>query len=281
MGTTLDMVIPGMDESRMPMLMRSLRDELRWLESLFSNYDKDSVVSRFNRSEPGSSFTVGEPLYTTVTELLDLMTRTQGLFDFTLGAWTSQPDKKGFSAEKLHTFCQLPFQERISMENGSLKRLRSETIIDSGGFGKGIALRSVEKILRDAGISSAFISFGRSSVLAIGSHPQGDTWKVGIQHPEDEQITIGTVDLVDGSLSVSGNSLNNQRKFGTGGHVLNPVSSGFIQRLDQVVAVSSDPLLAEVMSTARFAAMDRPEEEIITAMEGVEFFVFKSERNGI
>jgi thiamine biosynthesis lipoprotein len=275
MGTTMDLVIPHFDEEAIPMLMRDLREEMGLLESMLSNYLDDSEISCFNRLDPGREFHPGEVLANLLEELFQFTDLTKGLFDFTLGAWTSLPDRKDLGRDELTRFCRTPVKERISLENGILTRCSSETIIDSGGFGKGLALRSIERIIRNTGIQSAFISFGRSSVLAIGSHPQGDSWKVGIQHPGDLKQTIGVIELKDSTLSISGNSMNNRNKFGDGGHVMDPHTGRFNRSMDQVAVVSKDPLGAEVLSTAYFASLDQPEEEEISKIPGYEFYRYR------
>jgi len=279
MGTTIDVVIPHFDEKRVPVLMRNLREEMGLLESMLSNYMDDSVISRFNRLDPGREFHPGETLAALLEELIQFTDLTKGFFDFTLGAWTSLPDRKDLGQDELNKFCRTPIKERISLDNGILKRRSAKTIIDSGGFGKGFATQSIKRIIRDADIQSAFISFGRSSVLAIGSHPQGDSWKVGIQHPVDQKKTIGVIELKDSALSISGNSMNNRSKHGKGGHVMDPRTGRFITSMDQIAVLSEDPLGAEVLSTAYLASLDQPEEEEISEIPGFGFYKYRIENN--
>jgi thiamine biosynthesis lipoprotein len=275
MGTTMDVVIPHFDEKRVPVLMHQLRDEMGLLESILSNYMDDSEISRFNRLDPGREFHPGELLAALCKELIQFSDLTKGFFDFTLGAWTSIPGRNDLGRDELIRFCRTPINERISLDDGILKRHSAKTRIDSGGFGKGFAMRSIKRIISDAGIQSAFISFGRSSVLAIGSHPHGDSWKVGIQHPVDQKKTIGVIELKESALSISGNSVNNRNKYGDGGHVMDPHTGRFIRSMDQVAVVSEDPLGAEVLSTAYFASLDQPDEEDIAEIPGYGFYRYR------
>ena len=78
--------------------------------------------------------------------------------------------------------------------------------MDPGGIGKGYAVDRVAAVLREAGITSGFISAATSTVYGIGvppSDPRG--WEVRIVHPKDRNQTVALVHLKDESLSTSGN----------------------------------------------------------------------------
>lgn len=275
MGTTMDVVIPGMTEETGPRFMRDLRNELALLEGMLSNYDGDSEISRFNRTPVTEAFTPSEPLLEIISFVLRYSELTGGLFDFMLGKWTSPPDRDKDSSISLQQFLEIPPEQRLEVKDGILRRLHPDTCLDAGGFGKGVALRSAEKLIRNAGITSAFISFGRSSVLAVGSHPQGNAWKVGIQDTEDAEKSLGVVELSDKSLSITGNSANNRKKFGDSGHVLDPLKGRFNNAPGQVTVTSADPLEAEVLSTALFASLSEGQILDREKFPGAGFYFFK------
>ena len=79
----------------------------------------------------------------------------------------------------------------------------------------------MKKILLKSKIFNAFISFGESSVLALGKHPYGDFWRVGIKDLFHDRKNAYVFDLLDGSVSTSGNSPNNEGKY-PDGHVIDP-----------------------------------------------------------
>lgn len=254
MGTRLELVIPGLEEDRGTELVRRVKDSLDLLNSKISNYQPDSELSKVNRLRAGESISVrGELL-----ELISAGSRynglTRGYFDFTLGGWTSPPDRIADTGRRLRELLDVPFNERFILHGDLFTKHCSDVRIDSGGIGKGMALEGLEKTVRSFGIHSAFISFGGSSVLGVGTHPYGHAWKVGIRHPLKAEVVAEEVDLVDSSLSVSGNSLNNRRKYGETGHILDPLTGQFCDGLDMAIAVSRNPVEAEMLSTAMMAA---------------------------
>ena len=122
-------------------------------------------------------------------------------------------------------------------------RRREETSLDFGGFAKGYALKKIGVLLREAGVGSAFVDFGNSSILGIGRHPYGPCWRVSLPDPATGNA-LAEFDLVDRALSVSGNTAAHTE------HIVNP-RTGLRDASRQIVAVvADDPLDAEVVSTA-------------------------------
>ena len=66
-----------------------------------------------------------------------------------------------------------------------------ETSLDFGGFAKGYALKKIGVLLREAGVGSAFVDFGNSSILGIGRHPYGPCWRVSLPDPATGNALAG------------------------------------------------------------------------------------------
>lgn len=121
--------------------------------------------------------------------------------------------------------------------------------LDFGGFAKGFVLHRFRDILAGSGISSAFVDFGGSSILAAGHHPFGDCWKIGVRNPFDRKI-LKELELRDQSMSTSGNTP------GHSGHIINPATGEPNHERKVVTVVGPDPLDVEVLSTAAMLADD-------------------------
>lgn len=74
---------------------------------------------------------------------------------------------------------------------------------DFGGMGKGLALDRAGAVLRADGVQSGLLSAGESSILAIGRHPLGEPWPIGVPHPFAQGTFLAELELVDEALSVS------------------------------------------------------------------------------
>jgi len=270
MGTRLEFVIPGLGEIDGLALINRVKEALDALSGYISNYDQNSEISRINREAADRDVEVSGHLYDLLVEGIRYHALTGGHYDFTLGGWTSRPDLIKDTGARFAALTSMPFEERITLE-GQLVRFRQRDVkIDSGGIGKGMALKMIEKLVRNAGISRAFISFGGSCVAGIGDHPYGDGWKVGIPHPEKEGVILAEVGLRDRSISISGNSQNNRKKFGDHGHILNPHTGTFFVGQGFLAVVAEDPVCAEVLSTALIAAGSANEHQILSDFPDIE-----------
>lgn len=75
--------------------------------------------------------------------------------------------------------------------------------LDFGGVGKGMALDRAADVLRRYGVTTALLSGGDSSMLALGAPPGQDAWRIAINNPYDPSHDLGRVSLKDESLSTS------------------------------------------------------------------------------
>src|SRR5690349_7169580 len=77
-------------------------------------------------------------------------------------------------------------------------------VLDLGSIGKGYALDRAATILREAGVESALLHGGTSTVVAIGGPPGEEEWQIGIGGPAELEVALGKVGLRDRALSYSG-----------------------------------------------------------------------------
>lgn len=277
MGTRLEIVIPGLEESNGLQLVREIENELALLVQHLSNYDPDSAISKFNSLPVGETMEISGYFSDFIQSGLRYNTLTMGYYDFTLGAWTSKPDLIPDNGSRLAKLMKVPFQDRLQVHKGTAGPTIQDIRLDSGGIGKGMAIFSIEKLLRNYNIQSAFISFGGSSVLGLGKHPYGDSWKVGITDPGEKESMVSQLDLLDMTLSISGNSLNNRKKYGNGGHILNPLNGDFYTKQGLVAVVSGSAVEAEVLSTALILCKQEEEEQILSGFKDVRIYRYEKD----
>jgi thiamine biosynthesis lipoprotein len=127
--------------------------------------------------------------------------------------------------------------------------------LDFGGLGKGFALDRAEDVLREAGVASAFLSAGESSVAVIGGHPLGGAWPVAVPHPFDPGRMLVELELQDEAMSVSatvgGGSAAAERAA-----TIRPGDGAIVLAPRTAVAVERSGACAEAMSTALLVASE-------------------------
>jgi len=227
MGTKLELLLVGLGEPEALRLWENMCTEVVRLNALLDRFDPLSEVSRLNSAADYGQVSVRPELLDLIRLCEDYRTRTLGLFDIT----------RGTCGEGL----QITPDGSFSLNGGSL---------DFGGFAKGFFLRECAQMLREAGVGTAYVDFGGSSILALGHHPFGESWRVRVTHPFSGGI-LQDVDLVDQALSTSGN------RPGYSGHVLDPRTGRPVEAHRVVTVVADDPLDAEVLSTAAMVADEK------------------------
>ena len=254
MGTRLDILMPGVDDEVADRVYRSVREETDRLENILSIYRETSVFSRLNRKAGETPCIVDADVFHLFTRLLHFQTFTLGYFDITLG-----------TGQKKDRPSPGPDQNRsiiLDPEHLTVRFTGPEVRIDSGAFGKGLALNSIKKILLKEGIHHSFISFGESSVQTLGHHPYGDHWKVGIRDLFRTGTNVYVFGMTDGSVSTSGNTPNNKNKYPEG-HIINPFTREKFRGYVLMCVSGPDALVTEVLSTALILAGEDEQAEIL------------------
>jgi thiamine biosynthesis lipoprotein len=225
MHTRLDVLLFGKDENQLVEIRNEAEAELKRLEKRFNRFDRESEVAKVNTDAQFRPVELSEELWKIVVDCRAFYAKTDGNFDITLS-----------------NFKHLT----VSEDTHSVQFDKYGMLIDFGGIAKGYALKKMEEMIKKTDIRRALINFGNSSVLAVGSHPHGDSWNIGINHPFDNKLLTAFC-LCDTSMSVSGNSPQNER------HIYNK-DNHFIAENKIAAVVTDNPVDAEVITTAWIAS---------------------------
>ncbi len=118
---------------------------------------------------------------------------------------------------------------------------------------KGYTSATVAQLYRDLGVTSGLINLG-GNVQTVGLKPDGSEWRIGIQHPEDENAMLGVVTTHDEAVITSGGYERNFEEDGVVYHHIIDPSTGYPadSGLISVTIVSEDGTLADGLSTSLF-----------------------------
>ena len=125
--------------------------------------------------------------------------------------------------------------------------------IDLGAIGKGFIADRLAELLRDAEIASGAVLSGSSTIVAWGSPPEDDRWRVDLVHPNDRGESVGEIAIEPGALSTSGIA-ERALRIGTEtiGHILDPRTGRPIETISGATVWSESALVADVLSTTCF-----------------------------
>ncbi len=233
----------------------AVEKELYRLDALMSRGRETSDVCHLNDNGSGE---ISADTAAVIKTALDISRETDGAFDITTAPLT---DAWGFFNQSYRVPSDAEIQDilpRVGYENvtlnGNSVTLKGGARIDLGGIAKGYACGRAAEILRDSGIKSALISFGQSTIEAIGDKGNGAPWKIGIADPEDPTEYFMTLEITDECISTSGSY---ERYFEQGGkkyhHILGPSTGYPVENgLMSVSVICADPTRADALSTALF-----------------------------
>jgi thiamine biosynthesis lipoprotein len=233
MGTRLDVLMFGGDRQALENVWNDVETELKQMEKMLNRFDRESEVAKVNANARRSSVGVSDELWSILVDCRRYYELTEGYFDITLS-----------------DFEKIVFME----ETHCILFGKDDLMLDFGGYAKGYALKCVRKHFESADIERALVNFGNSAVLALGTHPFGDSWRVGIENPYNKTVQA-EIALCNTSMSVSGNTPLNPQ------HIVNPKTAGFIHGDKMVAVVSDDPVDAEALTTAWIASGEEREPE--------------------
>jgi thiamine biosynthesis lipoprotein len=285
MGTTLHVTVAAPSRAS---AIRAIDDAflaVRRADSLLSTWRDDSEMARLNRSSPGQPVPVSADLYVLLQESARWSRLTDGAFDPAVGSLVDAWDLRGSGrvpstaalarARGAAGFSHFVF----SQPSRSVSRDDSAAWIDTGGFGKGVALREARRALARRGIRSAMLNFG-GQVLVVGPNRDGADWTLPVAHPSRRAEPAAWLHGRGWSASTSAQS----ERFVTAGgkrlgHILDPRSGVPVPPWGSVTAVAQDPAVADVVSTALFVLGPEVGLRWAQAREDVGV-LFLIERNG-
>lgn len=245
MHTRVEVILPKVEESVAQQLVRRVENRVKELERLMNRFDDKSPLAVVNAVAMDGAVPVDDELFMAL-ELCEAFRRgTGGYFDVAAG------ENPRSGAGYL-----------LDGKNHTIRLVSADVKIDLGGFAKGFALEQVCRMLREGGVESGVVNFGNSSIAALGHHPYGEWWPIGVANRRSAGAVAETFELCDSALSVSGRAENGDY------HIVNP-HTGLCVAGDELVAVEGrSALVVEVLSTALYAAPHCARADIMREYEG-------------
>lgn len=229
MGTRFELVLPGDDpEALRPAGEAALAEIEEWHRRL-TRFEPDSQLHHILRAASDAPVAVDRDLYALFEDCRAVWRASGGAFDPTLGS--------GMAAVEL------------DQTRSTVRFTRPGVTLDLGGIAKGHALDHAARVLREAGITSALLHGGTSSVVAIG-HPPGEPgWDVVLA---DSGEPPRRMPLADQSLGVSSQARQD--------HVRNPRTGELARGLRFAAVTGPSARLCDAWSTALLVLGRRPPE---------------------
>jgi thiamine biosynthesis lipoprotein len=238
------------ESAELESLFQEIIDKTEQIEQQISKFIPGSETSRINSCAGFKPVRVNSFYYKLIERSLSFYTLTGGFFSICKGD-RSLNESFGIALNK---------------ESQSITLNNPGTSLNFGAVGKGIAVEQALELLKNNGIKHALINFGDSSVYGLGLHPHGDCWPVAVSNGSHTQ-----------KFSLKNNALSSSSLHHVGDklvpHIFNPETGKLVTKNEKVVVISSSPVIAEILSTAIYAAPASARDSIRLNFPKEEIFI--------
>jgi thiamine biosynthesis lipoprotein len=258
MATRFELVLHGENTTRLRAAGEQALKVVERLEAQLSLFRPTSEIARVNASAAREPVRVSPSVFRLLQHARRLQAESGGAFDITVAplvrCW-------GF----MHGTGRVPAPDEIEAarsragmahvvldeENYSVRFDHEGVMIDLGAIGKGYAIDCAVETLCEAGVTSALLHGGTSTVYGIGAPPGADGWKIALVPAPDQPPSQTSVVLRDNALSVSavwGKSFEaDGKKFG---HVIDPRTGWPVNNAIQAAVALPSATETDALSTA-------------------------------
>ncbi len=232
------------------------------IERSYSRYRDDSIVSKINAAAGVEPVEVHPEAAALLNYADTVFQESDGLFDITSGVlrrvWDFKSEKLP-DPDALEAARQLIGWGDVQWRDPWIFLPKVGMQLDFGGFGKEWAVDAAVRICEEHGIAHGLVDLG-GDLRAIGPHPDGSPWQVGIRDPRQPESAIAVLPLTQGGLASSGDYerffiLDGQRYC----HILNPKMAWPIS--NSFASVSVIAPLCLLAGTGATVAMLKGQEE--------------------
>jgi FAD:protein FMN transferase len=203
LGAHSQMMLNLPDRSRAGALIEQVVEEIDRLEKVFSLYRADSAICRLNRD--GVLPNPPPELVELLGQARRISTLTTGRFDITVQPlWRlySEYGDKPISERLERSIRKLVNYRAIEVERKSIRLARPGMAITLNGIAQGYITDRVTGLLRNEGMENCLVQLGEAR--AMGGHPDGRDWRIGIENPVTQGNGKNSIDLNNRALATSG-----------------------------------------------------------------------------
>ncbi|MBM4171027.1 MAG: FAD:protein FMN transferase [Ignavibacteria bacterium] len=269
MGSTIEIQVRGVDDEIANSAITAAFKEAKRIDTLFSTYISGNPMWFLNNSTK-EEIKVSDEMFSMLEKCAELWRITDGAFDPAIG---SLIELIGFEKESP----SLPTNEQIknALNKTGWKKitLKKEDVvikplnikISFNAVVPGYAADKIANVLKGFGIEDFLINVGGEI------YAEGDTWRVGIQHPRKITKLLGSLKANKIGIATSGDYEQYFNKNGKRySHLINPLTGLPANECEAVTIIAKDALTADALSTGVFILGPSKGIELINKLYEVE-----------
>lgn len=231
MATRFEVALHGAESCRLEAAAGEVLTEIERLEGMLSFFEPTSEIAHCNARAALEPVRVSPEVFALLQRCAVLTAKTNGAFDVTIAplmrCWRFMDDTGAVPSEDevAQALAVVGMDNLIlDVDNFTVQFTREGVMLDLGSIGKGYALECAAALLIENEFENFLIHGGTSTICCRGTQPDGTPWRIAIEHPDENEPPLRTVELHNESVSVSG--LGGKSFIDANGtehgHVLNP-----------------------------------------------------------
>ncbi len=192
MATRFELVLHGDNPVSLRAAGEEALDEIDRLEAQLSLFRPSSEIANLNARAAREPVRVTPPLFALLEQARQLHQESGGAFDITIaplvqcwgfmGGTGNLPRPEALARAKARVGMHLV---ELRREDFTVRFAREGVMLDLGAIGKGYAIERAAELLREAGVASALLHGGTSTIYALGHPPEAEFWEIAIANPND------------------------------------------------------------------------------------------------
>lgn len=277
MGTAISVELWAHDRATAEAAMAAVIEEMHRIDRVMSPFKPDSELSRINRDAAVAPVRVSTEMVALIARSIEFSRLSDGAFDITYASAGALYDYREGIAPSDQALAEARAaigwrQLQVDLQACTVRFLRPGMRIDLGGFAKGHAVDNAVAILREHGITNAFVAAGGDSRV-LGDR-KGRPWTIGIRDPRRPGEVVAVLPLEDVAISTSGDY---ERYFERDGvrchHVIDPKTGKSPDGVRSVTILADDGLTTEGLSKSVFVLGLERGMRLVESLRGVDAIV--------
>jgi thiamine biosynthesis lipoprotein len=277
MASPCELLIDTQDEKLAKQLTSVAQAEVTRIEKKFSRYRTDNLLHQINHSQ-GQSVIIDDETYRLLQFANTCFELSEGMFDLSSGvlrkAWNFNGSDQLPCPELVSSLLPRVGWQRLSFTHDELI-MPADMELDFGGIGKEYAVDCVAKLCSKlAPKLSMVVNFG-GDIQVTGPRKQDQSWHIGIESLQGEDLTAQLLHIKAGGLATSGDARRFLLKDGNRySHILNPNTGYPVDDAPRSVTVAASHCIQAGL-LATLALLQGPEAEQFLQNQNVQFWCYR------
>lgn len=284
--TYFEITLIGKNPVKLNNVIDDILEIIKLTEKTANYFDTDSELSKLNfEAQNNFVINVSKPLYDMIEKANYYEAISNRRYSILVGKFKKIYDdvitnKKEPDTNAIEEAIKNFRDGRLILKNKSVKFSNKKISIDLGSIAKGYVIDKVVEYCQAQGIIAGIINAGGD--LRVFSKNNFRKWRIGIQHPRDNNNVLDIIELYNGSIATSGDYeryviLKNNKRFH---HIINTLS-GYPADINISATVIAEKCIdADALSTLFFVLNEFERKEFIQKNKlNIKYIVMDADNN--